>query len=238
MQVEIWSDVVCPWCYIGKRRFEAALASFAHRDEVEVRWRSFELDPSAPQLRNGKYAERLASKYAMPVADAEHMIRQMTDAAAGEGVTMRFDRARPGNTFAAHRLLHLATRRGVQDDLKERLLKAYFTDGEPIGKLDALVPLATAAGLDTGEVEAVLDSDAFADDVRADERRAASYGITGVPFFVVDRRYAVSGAQPVEVLLQVLEQAWAERLLTVLVGASGVPGAAAGASCEGDGCAV
>ena len=247
MQVEIWSDVVCPWCYIGKRRFERALARFPHHDDVAVTWHSFELDPSAPEVRDGTYAERLSQKYAVPVASAEDMIRQMTSSAAAEGVAMRFDRARPGNTFAAHRLLHLARNRGLQDELKERLLAAYLTEGEPIGTAAALVRQATTVGLDPVEVRAVLDSDAYADDVRADERQAAAYGITGVPFFVVDHRYGVSGAQPADLLLQVLDRAWGDQRPTVL---AGVRGAASDvgcggehqhvdrAGCEGDSCAV
>ncbi len=237
MQVDIWSDIVCPWCYIGKRRFEAALTRFAHRDEVEVRWRSFELDPSAPDVRTGQYAERLAGKYGCSATEAQKMIDTMTQAAAGDGVTMRFDLARPGNTFAAHRLLHLAAESGLQDELKERLLAGYLTEGEPIGQTDALKRLATDAGLASGDVEAVLDSDAYADDVRDDERQATALGISGVPFFVVDGKYGVSGAQSPGVLLEVLEQAWAQRRPPVLVGVPGT-GSANSVGCEGDNCVV
>jgi len=210
MKVEIWSDVVCPWCYVGKRRFEAALARFEHRDEVEVVWRAFELDPSAPPEREGAYAERLATKYRVDATEARAMIDRMVSAGAVDGLELRFDRARPGNTFDAHRLLHLALDRGVQDTLKERLLAATFTEGAPIGEAGALAVLAADAGLDPDEVRTVLDSDAYAAEVRADERRAATLGISAVPFFVVDGAYGVSGAQPPDVLLGVLEQAWAE----------------------------
>ena len=233
MKVEIWSDVVCPWCYIGKRRFEQALAGFPHRDEVEVVWRAFELDPSAPAERTGGYAENLAAKYGVPLAQAQQMIDTMTSTAAQDGLDLRFDTARPGSTFDAHRLLHLAGERGVQDAVKERLLRATFTEGEPIGDAETLVRLVAGAGVDADEAREVLGSDRYAAEVRGEEQQARAYGISGVPFFVVDGRYGVSGAQPAEALGQVLAQAWAERspLQMVASGAS-APG------CDGDTCAV
>ena len=149
LAVEVWSDIACPWCYVGKRRLEAALARFEHRDHVEVTWRAFELDPSAPKVRDPQpYAERLAAKYRTPVPRAEAMIRQMTATAAADGLDFRFDRIRPGNTFDAHRVLHLAGERGQQDLVKERFLRAYLTEGEPIGDRETLVRLAAEAGLD------------------------------------------------------------------------------------------
>ena len=207
----MWSDVVCPWCYIGKRRLEEALGRFGHRDEIEVVWRSFELDPSAPRTREGDYAGRLASKYHIPVGEAEAMIDRMTRVGEDEGVDMRFDLARPGNTFDAHRLLHLASAAGgdVQDRLKERLMAATFTEGQPIGDRDTLVRLAAEVGLDEEEARGVLASDAYAADVRADEAQARAFGIDAVPFFVLDRRIGLPGAQPADVLLEALEQAWA-----------------------------
>jgi len=186
MKVEIWSDVVCPWCYVGKRRFESALGRFEHRDQVEVVWRAFELDPSAPPEREGAYAERLATKYRVDATEARAMIDRMVSTGAADGLELRFDRARPGNTFDAHRLLHLALDRGVQGALKERLLAATFTEGAPIGDADTLAGVAGLAGLDPDEARAVLDGDAYAAEVRADERRAATLGISAVPFFVVD----------------------------------------------------
>ncbi len=233
MKVEIWSDVVCPWCYIGKRRFEQALAAFPYRDQVEVVWRAFELDGAAPAERTGGYAGNLAAKYRVPLDEAQRMLDGMTATAAAEGLAFNFSAARPGNTFDAHRLLHLAGARGVQDAVKERLMRATFTDGEPIGDAETLVRLVAEAGLDADEARAVLASDRYADEVRADERQASAYGISGVPFFVVDGRYGVSGAQPAEALGQVLAQAWSERSPLQVVGAaSSAPG------CEGDACAV
>jgi predicted DsbA family dithiol-disulfide isomerase len=231
VRVEIWSDVVCPWCAIGKRRFEAALARFEHAGDVEVRWRSFELDPTAPRVVEGGATRRLADKYGVPLEQAEAMQRRVTEAATAEGLDFRFDRARPGSTVDAHRLLHLAADRGVQGELKERLLRAYFTDGEPIGDRDALVRLAAEVGLDAAEAARVLDSDAYLGEVRADQAEARALGITGVPFFVLDRAYGVSGAQPADVLLEALRTAWAAaHPLTVVAG----PGEA----CTDESCAV
>jgi predicted DsbA family dithiol-disulfide isomerase len=210
MIVEIWSDVVCPWCYIGKRRFERAVAFFGHPGEVTVTYRSFELDPNAPEQRTGTHAEHLARKYGMTVAQAEQASQQMTERAAADGLEFRFDLIRGGNTFDAHRLLHLAKDHGLQPEMKERLLHATFTEGLPIADKPALLRLATEAGLPATRVQAVLDGDAYADAVRADEQQAARYGITGVPFFVADGKYAVSGAQPPEVLLQLLQRAYDE----------------------------
>jgi predicted DsbA family dithiol-disulfide isomerase len=209
MQIEIWSDVVCPWCYIGKRRFEAALAQFAHRDEVVVAWRSYELDPHAPREEEGSLNDMLARKLRVSTAQAAAMNQRVIDLAAGEGLDYQLARARPGNTFDAHRLIHLAAAHNLQAVAKERLLRAYFTEGRPIGDLDTLAQIGAELGLPGDEVRAMLEGDAYAADVRADQRRAAEFGIQGVPFFVIDERYGVSGAQPAAVFLDALEQAWA-----------------------------
>ncbi len=207
MLVEIWSDVVCPWCAVGKARFESALDDFDHADEVEVRWRSFELDPSRPSVAaDVDYVDLLAGKYGTSRDEAQEMIDGMTAAGAADGIEFRFDRARPANTFDAHRVLHLAAERGRQHHVKARFLAGYHTEGAAIGDHGELVRLATAAGLDADEVRAVLGSDAHADAVRADEDEARRLGISGVPFFVFDRRYGLSGAQPPEVIGQVLAQ--------------------------------
>jgi predicted DsbA family dithiol-disulfide isomerase len=230
VKVEIWSDVVCPWCYVGKRRFEAALAQFD--GDVELVWRSFELDPSAgpsPE-EGGDYAHRLAKKYGGGLERAQSMIDTMTQTAAAEGLDFRFDLARPGSTFDAHRLLHLARERGIQDAVKERLDRATFTEGLRVSDHASLVRVVAEAGLDEGEARAVLASDRYADDVRADEEQARSYGITGVPFFVVDGVYGVSGAQPAELLLQVLQEASKARTLVPVTGSA--------PSCDDDTCAV
>jgi predicted DsbA family dithiol-disulfide isomerase len=236
MNIEIWSDVVCPWCYIGKRRFEAALARFAHRDDVEVVWRSFELDPTAPPIRTDDHATRLAAKYGMSREQALANHERLTQMAAQEGLAFDFEKSRSGNTLDAHRLLHLARERGVQDAVKERLFRAYFTEGEPIGDPATLVRLVSDAGIPAADAQAVLGSDAYAADVRADESEARELGINGVPFFVLDRRYGVSGAQPADVLLQALEQAWSDAhpIQLVGVGAAG----ASDTSCTDETCAI
>jgi predicted DsbA family dithiol-disulfide isomerase len=234
MQVEIWSDVVCPWCYIGKRNLETALAGFAHRDEVEVIWRSYELQPTAPAEREGDYVTRLARKYGVGPSDARAMLDRMTSAAAGAGLDFDFDRLRPGNTFDAHRLIHLAKARGMQDAVKERLLRATFCEGEPIGLRDTLVQLGVDAGLDEPEVRAVLEGEAYAADVRADEHDAAAMDITAVPFFVIDRKFGIPGAQAPETMAAALQRAWDKFHAPALVTTTDdtAPG------CEGDACAV
>ena len=211
MQVEIWSDVVCPWCYVGKRRFESALARFAHGSSVEVVWRSFELDPEAPRRRPGTAAEHLARKYGLSAEQVTASWERLTELAADEGLEYHLERTAGGNSFAAHRLIHLGAAHGLQDAVKERLLRAYFTDGEAIGEPEALQRLGVESGLDADEVAELLAGDRFAADVREDERRARLLGINGVPFFAIDGRYGVSGAQPAELLLSALEQAWADR---------------------------
>jgi len=212
MRVDIWSDVVCPWCYVGKRRFEAALARFPHRDEVEVHWHSFELDPRAPRTRDGDRLEHIATKYRVSRAEAEVMEGRVTAAAADAGLEFHLDRVRGGNSFDAHRLLHLAADHGreVADRLKDRFLRAYFTEGQPIGDPATLARLAVEVGLPAAEVDDVLAGDRYAAAVRADERTAQAYGATGVPFFVIDETYGLSGAQPPEVFANVLDRAWSE----------------------------
>ncbi|HET7752950.1 MAG TPA: DsbA family oxidoreductase [Anaeromyxobacteraceae bacterium] len=229
LEVQVWSDIACPWCYVGKRRLEAAIARMPSPGEVEVVWRAFELDPTAPRVQpDVPYAERLARKYRVPVAQAQAMIDRMTSVAAGDGLTFRFDLVKPGNTFDAHRVLHLARERGVQGAVKERLLRAYMTEGEAIGDPEALARLSAEVGLDSAEVRKLLSSDAFTAQVRADEEEAREFGIDAVPFFVLGGVYGVAGAQPVEVLHEALLQAWNER----------PPAAeyAEGAVCGPDGC--
>jgi predicted DsbA family dithiol-disulfide isomerase len=211
LNVEIWSDIACPWCYIGKRRFEAALAEFPHREEVEVRWRSFELDPAAPREREGDRVEHLARKYGTTREQAEAMHDRMAGIAADEGLEFRFDIARSGNTFDAHRLTHLAAAHGLQDAMKERLFRAYLTEGEAIGEPAVLERLGLEVGLPENELREILGGDRFASEVRDDEGTAAALGITAVPFFVVDRAIAASGAQPPPLLRELLDRAWSQR---------------------------
>lgn len=213
LRVDVWSDIACPWCYVGKRRLEAALAGFEHRGEVELVWRAFELDPSAPRERSeaGPHARRLASKYRISEAEAHVRIDRLVGVAAADGLELRFDRIRPGNTFDAHRVIHLAEVHGRQDAVKERMLRGYFTEGRAIGDPAEVRALAIDAGLDAVEVDDVLAGDRYATEVRDDEALARQLGIRGVPFFVLDRRLGVSGAQPAEVLRAALTEAWTTR---------------------------
>jgi predicted DsbA family dithiol-disulfide isomerase len=229
MEIEIWSDVACPWCYIGKRRFEAALAEFEHRDDVRVTWRAFELDPDAPDERTGDRAARLAAKYGMTVERAREMERTVTDAAAGEGLDFRYDIARSGSTFDAHKVIHLAAGHGLQDAMKERLLRAYFTEGELISDHETLTRLADEVGLPEDEVRLALTEESQAAAVREDERDARRLGITSVPTFVVDRALGASGAQPPAALLDLLRQGWSARAPVPAV-------VAGGEACGIDGC--
>jgi predicted DsbA family dithiol-disulfide isomerase len=232
LRIDIWSDIACPWCYVGKRRLEQALERFAHKAEVDVVWRAFELDPSAPRVRDRSqsYAQRLASKYGTQPEQAQGMIDRMVGVAAHDGLEFRFDRIQPGNTFDAHRLLHLAHERGKQDALKERMLHAYMTEGQAIGERDVLVALAHEVGLDDHEARDALGGDRYAAEVRRDEELARELGITGVPFFVLAGRLAVSGAQPAEVMLGALDKAWSELHRPEL------ETFAEGAACGPDGC--
>jgi predicted DsbA family dithiol-disulfide isomerase len=208
MKVEIWSDVVCPWCYIGKRRFESALERFEHRDAVEVEFRSFELNPNAPAGDGRSLDEVLARKYGLGLEQARMLNERVVNAAAGEGLQYRLDIAKHGNTLDAHRLIHLASTEGRQAAMKERLMAAYFTEGKAISDRDSLVDLAIDIGIDGERARAVLDSDEFTNEVRSEESEASELGIGGVPFFVMNRRYGVEGAQSPDVLLGALEMAW------------------------------
>ena len=232
MKVEIWSDIVCPWCYIGKRRFEAALDDFD--GEVEVVWRSFELDPGAPKEQRGPLDAALAKKYGMSLERAKEMVAHMTGVAAEEGLDFRFDQAKGGNTFDAHRLLHLAKAEGKGPELKERLLRAYFTEGRSIVEPDELVALAAEVGVDEAQARRVVEGTEYGAEVRQDQARAMEIGVRGVPFFVVAERYGVSGAQPTEAFLEVLEKAKAE--LKPALQHVGDP--QTGEACGPEGCAV
>jgi predicted DsbA family dithiol-disulfide isomerase len=235
VHIEIWSDVVCPWCYIGKRRLETALSEFDHRDEVEVVYRSFELDPSAPRHDHEPSLTALARRYGRSEAGMREMLQHVIDTGAAEGLDLRLFHTVHTNTIDAHRLLHLALETGgpeLQRELKEALLTAYFVDAQDVGDHTVLRTVATGVGLAAERVDAVLAGEEYADAVAADVAQARAYGATGVPFFVVDQRYGVSGAQPAEVFSQVLEQAWSESH-PVLQMAGGDADA-----CGPDGCAL
>ena len=208
MLVAIWSDLVCPWCYVGKRRFEHALASVAIRDDIQVVHRSFQLNPSAPKGTTMSRREMLKSKYGWSDAQAEAMDRRMEQTAAAEGLKYQLGAGGvTGNTADAHQLTHLAHHRGIQDAVVERFFRAYFTEQRSLFDHDSLVELATEAGLDADEVRGVLRDGAYVDAVAADDREAKALGASGVPFFVIDKRHGISGAQPSDVFVQVLTRA-------------------------------
>ncbi|WP_326696882.1 DsbA family oxidoreductase [Streptomyces sp. NBC_01754] len=231
MRVEIWSDIACPWCYIGKARFEKGLAGFAHRDEVEVVHRSFELDPGRAKGDTEQVTDMLAQKYGRSPEEVRAMEAQVAANARDEGLGYRAEGRDHGSTFDMHRLLHLAKARGHQDELLGLLYRVNFAEERSVFDDAVLAGLAVGAGLDADEARGVLaDPEAYADDVRADEREAAELGANGVPFFVFDRRYGISGGQPSEVFTQALEQAWKDRPTTGLIPVGGDA-----AACEADG---
>ena len=230
MQVEVWSDVVCPWCYIGKRKLETALSRFAHADEVEVVWRSFQLDPSIPEGHTEATLPALAAKYGRSVEEMAQMQRRVEEVAAGEGLEYHLAQGISGNTLLAHQLIHLAAEHGLGGAMKERLLHAHFTEQRSVFDLDALVQLAVEVGLDADEARAALTDRRYLAAVHEDIETARALGATGVPFFVVDRKYGAAGAQPAELLLQILERAWAEANPLITVPAA--------EGCEDGSCAV
>ena len=231
MKVEIWSDIVCPFCYIGKRKFENALAQFAHRTDVEVTWRSFELTPDFQPIPGENIHESLAKKKGVSVEEGRKMNDFMTNVAKEVGLNYDFDRTVPANTFLGHQLIHLGAHHGRQDATKERLMAAYYLEGQDIGDLDTLVALGTELGFDTTETRAALTAGTYTEAVRYDEYQAQQINVRGVPFFVFEDKYAVSGAQPTELFSEVLEKVWSETkpALTLM---------AEGAACGPDGCAV
>jgi predicted DsbA family dithiol-disulfide isomerase len=210
VRVDIWSDLVCPWCYVGKRRFERALSDFPHRDAVEVVYHSFQLDPASPRGSSSPRRAALKAKYGWSDAQADAMDARMTRTAAAEGLEYHLDGGVTGNTFDAHQVLHLARERGIQDAVAERLFRAHFTELRSIFDRQSLIELAVEAGLDRRDVQDALARDAYAGAVKADVEQARALGASGVPFFVVANRYGVSGAQAAEVLTGTLTRAWSE----------------------------
>ena len=210
MKVEIWSDVVCPWCYIGKRRLETALARFDGAADVEVEWRSFQLNPEQPRGARTTHAEYLRAKIGGSLEQVRLMNARVTALAAAEGLAYDFERYQVINTFDAHRVAHLGKSHGLGDAIQERFLRAQLVEGEVLDDPDTLVRLGAEVGVPAAEVHDVLATDRYAAEVVADIQLARALGISGVPFFVIDRRYGVSGAQPADLLLRALETARAE----------------------------
>lgn len=209
MKLEIWSDILCPFCYIGKRKFEIALESFPHKEQVQIEWKSFQLDPSMEKQLPGAIDQYLASKKGITIEQAHQLNQHVTNLANEVGLAYHFDIAIPNNTVLAHRLLHYAKKYGKQNELKESLLEAYFTKGIDIGDIDSLSKIAASIGLDPTEASAVLKTNAFESEVELDQYHAQQIGVNGVPFFVFDNQYAVSGAQDPATFASVLEKVWA-----------------------------
>ena len=229
MKVEIWSDVVCPFCYIGKRNFEAALKQFNERENIAISWKSFQLDPTTPQSSTETVYEYLAQRKGITVEQSMQMHQQVAQTAANAGLDFRFDLALVANTMKAHCLLQLAKTKGLGDETKERLLFAYFSAGENIGSDEVLISIGKEVGLNLDEVKDSLYSDDYRRAVNADIQEAQNLGVSGVPFFVLDRKYGISGAQPVEHMLATLEKAyseWNEEKITTTLDMS------SGESCE------
>lgn len=217
MKIEIWSDFVCPFCYIGKRRLEVALEKFEHKEEVELIFRSFELDPTAKKIYDETLHEIIAKKYGISVEQAKASNKQIIEQAKSLGLNYNFDDIIPTNTFDAHKLSHYAKTEGKMKELSERLLKAYFVESLNISDYEVLANLASEIGLDRNKALSVLESDDYAKDVRKDEERAATLRITGVPYFIFNNKYAVSGAQPPELFLEVLEKVQKEELSSPVI---------------------
>lgn len=234
MKIEIWSDVACPWCYIGKRRFETALEAFPHKDSVDVQWRSYQLDPTLPEHYDGTEISYLSERKGMDPVQVAGMFAHVTEQAAGEGLNYKFDNVVVANSFNAHQLLHLAKAHGLGGVVKEALLSSHFEHGVDIGSRDALVKIGTEAGLSAADINEALDTDKYADNVREDIAEARAIGVSGVPFFVIDRKYGISGAQPAEVFGQALDQAWQEANPLTMVSANGSDTEV----CGPDGCAI
>jgi predicted DsbA family dithiol-disulfide isomerase len=209
IKVDIWSDVQCPWCYIGKRKFEAAVADFD--GDVEVEYHSFELSPDTPVDFEGTPVDYLSERKGMPVDQVEQMLARVTGIAASVGLDYDYEHVHQTNTVKAHELIHFAKSRGRQLDMKERLLKAYFVDGRHVGRIEDLADLAAEIGLDRAEVVRVLTANTYLADVKSDVARAQEYGIQGVPFFMFDEKYGVSGAQETAAFANVLEQVRGEK---------------------------
>ena len=234
MKIEVWSDYVCPFCYIGKRHLEEALEKFPHRDGVEIEFKSFELDPNAPVNTSLSIQEILSKKYGTSLEQAKNMTDSMSQQAATVGLDFRFDTNIPTNTFDAHRLTKYAETKGKGAELTEILLHAHFTLSKHIGDRDVLLELAKQAGLDEEGVKAVLEGSDFSQDVRKDEDEARQIGVQGVPFFVLNRKYAISGAQPSDVFLNSIQKVWDEENQT----SPFEPLATEGMACDENGCEV
>jgi protein disulfide-isomerase len=210
LKIQIWSDIMCPFCYIGKRRIEEALSLFEHKEAVEIEWKSYQLDSSFIASPEDNMVEHLAEKYRKDNDWAQNMLDNMTQNAKTAGLDFHFEKAILANSFNVHRLLHLAKKFNLANDLEELLFKAYLTEGKNVNDLDTLSKLGIEVGLDAEAIEQVLNSDTYGIEVQQDQEEANAIGVQGVPFFVLDNKYAISGAQPATAFLETLEKVWQE----------------------------
>lgn len=210
MNVQIWSDIRCPFCYIGKKKFESALEKFPHKDDISVTWKSFQLDPSLKTAPDVSPKEHFANQKGISIQQVEGMYQQVLNAAKDVDLNFNLEKSVVANSFNAHRLIQLAKTKGLGNEMEEEMFKAHFIDGKNIDDVESLMESGISIGLDKEEVKKVLASDAFSKEVETDEAEARSIGVTGVPFFVLNNKYAVSGAQSSETFLQALTQAWKE----------------------------
>ncbi|MFO1442557.1 DsbA family oxidoreductase [Bacillus sp. Bva_UNVM-123] len=238
MKIEVWSDFVCPFCYIGKRRLEMALAQFPHREQVEVEYKAFELDPNSPEYNGKSIHEILAVKYGMSIEQAKQANEGVGKQAESVGLTFNFDEMKPGNTFKAHRLAKFAKTKGKEREITEKLLHGYFTDSIDLGDDDTLANIAHSVGMEREEALTIIqDENAYANDVRIDEAIAKQYGISGVPYFIINQKYAISGAQPTDKFANALQKVWEEETSTPKFEELKLDGAE-GTTCTDEGCTI
>lgn len=237
MNIEIWSDFVCPFCYIGEKRLFDAMEQVTFKDELTIEYKSFELDPQAKTFDGTTIDEAIAKKYGVSVEQARQNNQQIKEQAKMVGLDFNFDTMKPTNTLAAHRLAKFAKSQGKELAMANRLFAAYFTEGRLVSDTDVLLGLATEIGLDSDQVKVILaDDSAHLEEVRADEKQAQLYGISSVPYIVVDNKYAIKGAQPLETFVGALEKAWSEKQPAPVF--EEVSSAENGMNCDGDGCAI
>lgn len=230
MRIDVWTDPLCPFCHLGRRQLELALAEFEHGDEVWVFWHSFQLDPDAPAQVEGRNVDRIAQKYGVSREQMEITQEQLAEQAAQVGLDYQWDKTVGGNSYDAQRLFHAAREHGVEDAVTGRVMRGWFSEGASIGDHDTLLRLVTEAGLDAGVATEVLGSDAYGDEVRADRDLAARMGVSAVPFFVLDQKFGVTGAQPVDTLLQAIRYVWDDQ------GNPAGGGCGGGCACGAGGC--
>lgn len=226
MRIDVWSDILCPFCHLGRRHLQLALEQFEHADEVSVVWHSFQLDPDAPAQVDGSNVERLAEKYGMSLEEATTSQQELAADAAEVGLDYQWEKVVSGNSYDAHRLIHLARFQGIEEQVTDRIMRAWYSEGASIGDREVLVGLAVEAGLDEVAVRGVLESDSFGHEVRTDIAVAQQIGISSVPTFVLDQKFGVPGAQPVDVMLNAIRYAWEDQGNT----------ASGGCGCGGCGC--